>query len=539
MKKTLTACQRLFRVRVLCQNGSMVSRARTVAFQGTHVLPIDVEVQIASGLPALTLVGLPDKAVAESRERVRAALHALGLSLPAKRIIINLAPADVHKEGSHYDLPIAVALLAAMDVLPPEAATDNVVIGELSLDGAIRAVAGVLPAALHAQAQGLGLICPADQGGEAAWAGDLPILAPSHLLHIVNHMKGTQVMTRPVARLPSGGNGKSHPDLASVYGQESAKRALEIAAAGGHNILMIGPPGSGKSMMASCLPGLLPPLSPAEALEVSIVHSLAGTLPEGGLIHQRPFRAPHHSASLPALIGGGQKAKPGEIALAHHGVLFLDELPEFNRSTLESLRQPLETGEALVARVNYHVTYPARFQLVAAMNPCPCGYLGSPAQECHKVPRCGLDYQAKLSGPLLDRIDMHVDVPAVPVTDLGRGGTGDPSAVIARRVAQARDLQIERAGCLNAHLQGSTLESQARLTEDARALLHAAAGKLSLSARSYFRVIKVARTIADLAGADSIDGGSIGEALSYRRISLRDDGAGARESGQMPFEGAA
>lgn len=512
----------------------MVARIKTVAFQGIDVQGIDVEVQIASGLPAFTIVGLPDKAVGESRERVRAALHALGLALPAKRITINLAPADVFKEGSHYDLPIAVGLLAAMEVMPQDALESYVVLGELSLDGSIRSVTGVLPAAVHAQVMNCGLICPADCGGEAAWAGDLDILAPNHVLQILNHFKGTQVMRRPEAKLKNeiGFNGT---DLADVKGQETAKRALEIAAAGGHNMLMLGPPGSGKSMLASCMPGILPPLSPREALEVSIIHSIAGTLPEGGLVQTRPYRAPHHSASLPALVGGGNRAKPGEISLAHQGVLFLDELPEFQRASLESLRQPLETGETLIARVNYHVAFPARFQLIAAMNPCKCGYLGDASQECNKAPRCGEDYQGKLSGPLLDRIDIHVDVPAVSIQDLSGDHKAEPSSIVSQRVQHARDIQRQRLAALgaditlNAHAQGQMLEKIAPLEPEAKALLLQAADRLKLSARSYHRVLKVARTIADLTATppEAVGTRHIAEALSYRRLSLKEEPAQA------------
>ena len=369
----------------------MVARINTVAFHGVEVKAVDVQVQLSNGLPAFNIVGLPDKAVAESKERVRAALHSLGISLPPKRLTINMAPADLAKEGSHFDLPIALGVLGAMGVLPKEELEEYVVLGELSLDAGIRAVSGVLPAAMHAAAVNKNLICPKECGGEAAWAGAVDILAPSDLLQLINHIKGSQILSQPEAALANDNN-TTIPDLSSVKGQETAKRALEIAAAGGHNMLMIGPPGSGKSMLASCLPGILPKLSPQEALELSMVHSIAGVLPEGGLVQQRPFRSPHHSASQPALIGGGQRVKPGEISLAHHGVLFLDELPEFARGTLESLRQPLETGDALVARANAHVKYPARFQLIGAMNPCRCGYLGDVDMECTKAPRCGVDY---------------------------------------------------------------------------------------------------------------------------------------------------
>lgn len=506
----------------------MVARVNTVAFQGVEVRPVDVQVQLSSGVVAFNIVGLPDKAVAESKERVRGALHALGLSLPAKRLTVNLAPADVSKEGSHFDLPIALGLLAAMDVVPKEELHESIVLGELSLDASIRPVAGVLPAAMHAGAHDQNLICPHECGGEAAWAGDdLDILAPKTLLQLINHMKGTQILSRPEARLSDTAQ-KKGPDLSAVKGQESAKRALEIAAAGGHNLLMIGPPGSGKSMLASCLPRILPPLSPREALEVSMVHSLSGTLPEGGLLQHRPFRDPHHSASLPALIGGGHKVKPGEVSLAHHGVMFLDELPEFNRNTLESLRQPLESGTALVARANAHVSYPARFQLVAAMNPCRCGHLGEPDLECTRAPRCGADYQSKISGPMMDRIDIRVDVPPVSVRDLD-APPGEDSETVAKRVQVAREIQQARYSqrgledvTLNARADSATLDEIARMDDDARQMLNQAMDTIKLSARGYYRVLRVARTIADLAGApETLSRTHIAEALGYRRMAAR------------------
>lgn len=507
----------------------MVSKIRTVAFRGIDVLDIDVEVQIANGLPAFTIVGLPDKAVGESKERVRAALHAMGLSLPAKRLTVNLAPADVNKEGSHYDLPIALGLLAAMDIIPQDAIDNYLALGELGLDGTLRAVAGVLPSAIQAEVRNCGLICPYESGAEAAWAGDLEILAPKHLLQLINHFKGVQVLSRPVASLPDAPP-LTQRDLATVKGQETAKRALEITAAGGHNLLMIGPPGSGKSMIASCLPSLLPPLTPKEALETSIIHSLAGSLPEGGLLRHRPYRDPHHSASQPALVGGGHRAKPGEISLAHNGVLFLDELPEFQKATLESLRQPLETGETLVARVNYHVTYPARFQLIAAMNPCRCGYFGQPDEECTKAPRCAEDYQSKLSGPLLDRIDLQVDVPPLSIDELSTKPAGESSAVVAARVLRARDIQSRRFAALsapekmrlNANAEGKILEQICAMDDAAETLMKNAASKLKLSARSWFRMLRVSRTIADLDGAEGITSRHVAEALSYRRLRLQD-----------------
>ncbi len=481
---------------------------------------MDVQVQISNGLPAFTIVGLPDKAVAESKERVRAALHALGLSLPPKRLTVNLAPADLAKEGSHYDLPIALGLLAVMEVVPADELARTTVLGELSLDAGIRGVAGVLPAALHAATNDNRLICPAACGGEAAWAGDLDILAPADLMQIINHIKGVQVLTRPQARASDAGSETAVTDIAHVRGQEIAKRALEITAAGGHNLLMIGPPGAGKSMLAGCLPGILPPLTPQEALEVSMIHSLAGALPENGLVQTRPFRAPHHSASLVALVGGGHKARPGEISLAHRGVLFLDELPEFARATLESLRQPLESGQAVVARANHHVTYPASFQLIAAMNPCRCGYLGDPGQECTKAPGCGADYQSRLSGPLLDRIDLQVEVGAIPLRDLdGPAPAAASSAQIRARVEAARALQHGRQQALNAHIPPGRLEEIATLSDPARALLHEAAERLRLSARAYHRLLRVARTIADLAGNPGpLEKNHIAESISYRRM---------------------
>lgn len=466
--------------------------------------------------------------MAQSKERVRAALHSLGLSLPPKRLTVNMAPADLSKEGSHFDLPIALGLLGAMGVIPKEELSAFVVLGELSLDASIRAVSGVLPAAMHAGQQNRSLICPKACGGEAAWAGEVDILAPADLLQLINHIKGSQVLSRPEARLAND-NVVSAPDLSDVKGQESAKRALEITAAGGHNLLMIGPPGSGKSMLASCLPGILPPLSPQEALELSMVHSLAGVLPEGGLVQNRPFRAPHHSASQPALIGGGQKVRPGEISLAHHGVLFLDELPEFARGALEGLRQPLETGDALVARANAHIKYPARFQLIAAMNPCRCGYLGDPDMECTKAPRCGSDYQSKISGPLMDRIDIHVDVPPVQISDLQGAQRGDSSAVVAARIVAARNIQKNRykskglrgASPINANADGAALDEVTQMEEATRALLNKAVEQARLSARGYYRILRVARTIADLnGGAEMLGKADIAEALSYRRMGL-------------------
>jgi len=498
----------------------MVARVRTVAFQGIDVLAVDAEVQIAQGLPAFNVVGLPDKAVRESRDRVHAALTAIGLGVPPKRITVNLAPADLVKEGSHYDLPIALGMLIAMGAIESDAVASFTVLGELGLDGRINAVSGVLPAAIHAATDELGLICPAAQGGEAAWAGEIDVVAPGDLIALINHLKGTQILSPPEPRMAA--TTERELDLKDIKGQETAKRALEVAAAGGHNLLMIGPPGSGKSMLAARLPGILPPLDPAEALEVSMIHSLAGSLSEGRLIRKRPFRDPHHSASLPALVGGGLRARPGEVSLAHLGVLFLDELPEFQRQTLESLRQPMETGRVTVARANAHVTYPARVQLVAAMNPCRCGHLDDAALACGKAPRCAMDYQSRISGPLFDRIDLHVDVPAVAAADLSLPPPSEGSAEVGARVARARALQNTRYKehriRTNAEADGELLDKVATPEPDGLKLLTQAVEKFKLSARGYHRVLRVARTLADLEGSAPVRRVHVAEALSYRRI---------------------
>lgn len=507
----------------------MVTRVATVAFEGIEARAVDVQVQISPGTVAFTIVGLPDKAVGESRERVRSALVSSGLALPSKRITVNLAPADMPKEGSHFDLPIALGVMAAIGAIPPDALEGFTVLGELALDGSLTAVAGVLPAAMAAHDRGHGLICPAPCGPEAAWASpDIDVIAPRNLIQLANHFKGTQVLGRPEPAVAAMAG--ELPDLRDIRGQESAKRALEIAAAGGHNLLMNGPPGAGKSMLAQRLPSILPPLMPRELLEVSMIQSVAGLIAEGKLSDRRPFRAPHHSASMPSLVGGGASARPGEVSLAHHGVLFLDELPEFQPQVLDSLRQPIETGEVMIARANHRVTYPARFQLIAAMNPCRCGQATEPGHACRRGPneRCMAQYQSRISGPLLDRVDLTIDVPAVTASDLLLPPAQEGSREAAARVAAARMIQRRRYSGLglaesttNASCPGGLLEDVARPDAEGLKLLREASDAMRLSARGFHRIMRVARTLADLDGAATVGRLHIAESLSYRRSAGR------------------
>ena len=505
------------------QGGKMLAHIQTIAFNGLNTLDVDLQLQITSGLPAFTIVGLPDKTIAESKERVRAALNTIGIELPAKRITINLAPADLLKEGSHFDLPIALALLTGMEILPAEELSNYIVIGELGLDGRIMPVNGALPVAIHANRLSKGLICPQEQGSEAVWSGLKDVIAAPSLIALINHFKGTQQLPIPVAKQKK--SLVSDLDMADVKGQETAKRAMEIAAAGAHNLLMVGTPGAGKSMLASRMITILPPLTTEEALETCVIHSIAGVLKNGEICFDRPYRDPHHNASTPALIGGGRKGVPGEISLAHNGVLFLDELPEFNRSTLEALRQPLENGYVSISRVNSHTQYPANFQLIAAMNPCRCGYLGQSGQECSRAPKCAEEYQNKISGPLMDRFDIHIQVPPVSPWDISSVKKGESSATIRQRVIAARKIQQERFLQLghpelhtNSQLKGDLLEQVTVLEAEAKSLLIGFADKMKMSARAYHRTLKLARTIADLQNEKKVSKVHIAEALSYRYV---------------------
>ncbi len=493
--------------------------AYTVAFEGVEARMVEVQCAVSNGAPYFGIVGLPDKAVSEARERVRAAVAALSIALPSKRIIINLSPADLPKEGSHFDLPIALALLAALEIIPKDEVERTVALGELSLDGRLMPVIGALPAAMAAAEEDRVLLCPKACGAEAAWVGATQVLAARSLDEVLRHYTG-QVPITPA----EAGEVIADPqrrDLREVKGQERAKRALEIAAAGRHHMLMVGTPGSGKSMLAARLPGILPPLSAMEALETSMIHSLAGLLNEGGISRTRPFREPHHTASMAAIVGGGKGAKPGEISLAHNGVLFLDEFPEFPRAVLETLRQPIETGEVVVARANAHVRYPCRFLLMAAANPCKCGYLTDPNRACGRAPVCGEDYMGRISGPLMDRFDLRVDVPPVGYADLDLPASGDTSATVAARVRAARQRQEARfegapGARVNADLEGRLLEEVASPDTEGRDFLTRVAERFALTARGYHRVIRVARTIADLDGEDQVRRPHVAEAVSYR-----------------------
>lgn len=497
----------------------MVARAFTVAFEGVEARLVEVQCALSPGMPSFSLVGLPDKAVSEAKERVRAAMSALSIALPSKRITINLSPADLPKEGSHFDLPIALALLAALEIIPKDEVEGTIALGELALDGRLIPVIGALPAAMCAAEEDKTLLCPRACGAEAAWVGATQVLGAASLQEVLRHYTNQSALTPAEAGEVT--RGPQARDLRDVKGQERAKRALEIAAAGRHHFLMVGTPGSGKSMLAARLPSILPPLSAQEALETSMIHSLAGLLTEGGISRDRPFREPHHTASMAAIVGGGKGAKPGEISLAHNGVLFMDEFPEFPRAVLETLRQPIETGDVVVARANAHIRYPARFLLVAAANPCKCGYMTDPARACARVPACGEDYLGRISGPMMDRFDLRVEVPPVAYTDLDLPPSGDTSAMVAARVTAARARQSQRfaghpTARVNADLEGRLLEDTASPDAEGRALLARVADRFGLSARGYHRVLRVARTIADLDESAEVRLPHIAEAVSFR-----------------------
>lgn len=494
----------------------MLARARSVALIGVDAVPVEVEVDVSPGLPSFMVVGLPDQAVSEARERVRAAVRNAGLPFPAARITVNLAPADLRKEGPLYDLPIALGLLAAQELLPPDALRGLVCAGELALDGSLRPIAGAVNVALLATQEGVPALLPGANAAEAALIDGVTVFPAGTLLEAVRHLNG-EVQLTPASPPETPLDEETPLDLADLKGQSGAKRALEIALAGGHNLLMIGSPGSGKTMLARRAPGLLPPLTRAEALEVTRIHSAAGLLTgRGGLVGRPPYRAPHHTVSDAGLIGGGSVPRPGEVSLAHRGVLFLDEFPEFSRKALETLRQPLEDRMVSISRARATVTYPANFQLLAAMNPCKCGHFGDPERACTCTPTERARYAGRLSGPLLDRVDLLCRVPRLTVDELSRAPEGESSAVVRERVASARARMLARQGGRNSDLAGQALRQHAHLAPGPEAFARAAARQLSLTGRGFDRVLKVARTVADLAGQEQISEAHLAEAVTYR-----------------------
>ena len=503
----------------------MVAHTQTFAFAGIEAHPVCVQVKVSSGNPSFAIVGLPDKSVGESKERVRAAITSTGLAWPFQKIIVNLAPADLQKEGAHFDLAIAIGILIEIGVLQQQLVKDYFIVGELGLDGSINSVSGVISSAISSNQRALGLICPKENGKEAVWSGNPNIIATRSIIELINHLKNEQMIARPQLTEINPDSYKNCQDFNEVRGQHQAKRALEIAGAGSHNLLMIGPPGTGKSMLASRLIGILPPLELMEILEVNMIASMSDKIVDGKLITNRPYREVHHSCSMPAMVGGGVKAKPGEVSLAHRGVLFLDELAEFPRQVLDSLRQPLESGIINISRVNSHITYPANFQLICAMNPCRCGFLGDAKKECKKAPFCGEEYKSKISGPLIDRIDIVINVSQIDYFKQEQTPIED-SNQIRQRILLARKIQDQRyqefaeqkfKGKTNAEVESKVIEKFCELDWQSKKFLEDYITKTRSSMRAISRILRVARTISDLEQNEKISYENLCEAIALRR----------------------